>query len=107
MLYAYLSILLCFHDKGRGNLNLRNVGLGAWNTSFSYSITCELKKLLSLQGAWVAQSIKYPTLDFGSGHDPTVPEIEPHVGLCVNSVEPAWDLLSPSFSTPPWLSLSK
>ena len=26
-----------------------------------------------------AQSVKWPTLDLGSGHDLTVPEIEPHV----------------------------
>ena len=30
-----------------------------------------LQDLLS-QGAWVAQSVKRPTLDFGSGHDLTV-----------------------------------
>ena len=42
-------------------------------------------------GAWVAQSLKHLPLDFGSGHDLTVRELEP----CV-SVEPAWDPLSPS-----------
>ena len=36
------------------------------------------------RGACVAQSLKHPTLDFGSGHDLTVPGIEPHVGLCTN-----------------------
>ena len=28
---------------------------------------------------------KYLTLDFGSGHDPAVIEIEPHVRLCADS----------------------
>ena len=38
-------------------------------------------------GAWVAQS----TLDFGSGHDLTVCEIEPRTWLFADSAEPAWD----------------
>ena len=29
------------------------------------------------RGAWVAQSVKHPALDFGSGHDLTVHELEP------------------------------
>ena len=40
---------------------------------------------LCLAHAWVAQSVKRPTLDLGSGHDLTVPEIESHVGLCADS----------------------
>ena len=28
-------------------------------------------------GAWVAQVVKHPTLDFSSGHDLTVREFEP------------------------------
>ena len=47
-----------------------------------------------------------PTLDFGSGHDLTVLEFEPHVGLRADSVEPAWDSLSPSPSAPPLLACS-
>ena len=49
----------------------------------------------------MAQPIKHPTLDFGSGHDLTVREIEPHVRLCADSAEFAWDSLSPSLSAPP------
>ena len=49
-------------------------------------------------GAQVAQSMKRPALDFGSGLDLTVREFEPHVGLCADDVEPAWDSLSPSLS---------
>ena len=33
-------------------------------------------------GTWVAQSVMHPTLGFGSGHDLTVGELEPRVGLC-------------------------
>ena len=44
--------------------------------------------------AWVAQLVKHLTFAFGSGRDLTVHEFEPHVGLCANSVEPAWDPLS-------------
>ena len=32
-------------------------------------------------GTWVAQSVKRLTLDFGSGHNLTVHEFEPRVGL--------------------------
>ena len=41
------------------------------------------------RGAWVAQSVKRLTLDFGSGHDLTLHEFEPRVGLYAVSVEPA------------------
>ena len=33
------------------------------------------------KGAGVAQSVKHPTLDFGSGHDLTVHEIKPCIGF--------------------------
>ena len=48
------------------------------------------------QHAWVAQSVKHPTLDFGSGHGLTVCEFEPCIGLCADSAQPAWDSLCPS-----------
>ena len=51
-------------------------------------------------GTWVAQLVKRPTLDLGSGHDLTVREFEP----CAVHAEPAWDPLS--FSLGPALSLS-
>ena len=35
-----------------------------------------------------AQSVEHPTLDFGSGHDLTVREFKPHIGLCADSSEP-------------------
>ena len=65
----------------------------------------------SSQGTWEAPSVKRLTLDFGSGHDLTVHELESHVGLCADSVEPAWDSLSPSLRPSPvlvlWLSQTK
>ena len=57
-------------------------------------------------GAWVAQLVEHPTIDFSSGHDLTVCGIEPHVGLCTDSMEPTWDSLSPSLSAPPLLEHS-
>ena len=48
----------------------------------------------SIGGAWVAQWVKRPTVNFGSGHDLMVCEMEPHVRLCADSTEPAWDSLS-------------
>ena len=47
------------------------------------------------RGAGVAQSVECLTLDFGSGHDLTAHEFKPCVGLCTDSMEPAWDFLSP------------
>ena len=49
----------------------------------------------------MAQSDEHPTLDFGSGGDPMVCEFEPHVGLCADSTEPAWDSLSLSLCLSP------
>ena len=47
----------------------------------------------------MAQSVKPPTLGLAQlAHDLTVGEIEPHVGLCADSAEPAWDSFSPSLS---------
>ena len=56
--------------------------------------------------AWVAQLVKHLTLDFGSGHDLRVHEIEPHIRLCTDSTEPAWDSLSLSLCPSPAYSLS-
>ena len=61
----------------------------------------------------MAQSVKYLTFDFCSGHDLTVSEFEPHIELCANSVELSWDSLSLSLSLSdppplvPFLSLLK
>ena len=52
-------------------------------------------------GALVAQSVKHPTLDFGSCHDLLVREFEPLVRLCADSEEPGWDSLSSSLSAFP------
>ena len=38
-------------------------------------------------------SVKCPTLDLGSVRDLEVCEMEPHVRLCTDSEEPAWDSL--------------
>ena len=55
----------------------------------------------------MAQSVKRPTLDIGSGHDLTDLGFESHVQLCADSRDPAWDSLSLSLSLSlPTLSLS-
>ena len=41
-----------------------------------------------------AQSAKPPNLGFGSGHDLMVCECKPHIRLCADSAEHAWDSLS-------------
>ena len=54
----------------------------------------------------MAHLVKCLTLGFGSGHDLTACELEPHTRLYAGSVESAWDSLSPSLSDPPcWFSL--
>ena len=61
--------------------------------------------------AWVAQSVKHPTLGFGSGLNLMAGGIKPRTGLCADSTDPASDSLSPSLFVPPifmhTLSLSK
>ena len=54
----------------------------------------------------MAQWVRQPTLDFGSGHDITVLGIEAHVGLCAVHAEPALGSLSPSLPLSLSLSLS-
>ena len=45
------------------------------------------------RGAWVAQLVKQPILDFSSGHDLTVHGFKPCIRLCTDSMEPTWDSL--------------
>ena len=61
-------------------------------------VVCVWKNLV--WGAWLAQSVEGPTLDFSSGHDLMVHEFKPHIRLCADSVEPAWDSLFPSLPLP-------
>ena len=51
-------------------------------------------------GAWVAQSVKRPALDFGSGHDHMVCGFKPRIGLFADSAEPAGNSHSLPFSLP-------
>ena len=53
----------------------------------------------------MAQLVKRLTLDFGSGHDLMVCELEPCIGLHADNTEPAWDSLSPSLPAPPPVTL--
>ena len=66
-----------------------------------------LKMILLGRGAWVAQSVKRPTLGFGSGHDLMVRKFEPRIGLCADSEKPDWDSLSLCLSPAHTLSLSQ
>ena len=49
------------------------------------------EKKEALRGAWVAQSVKHPTLDFSLGYDLMVGEFELCVELRADSGDPAWD----------------
>ena len=58
--------------------------------------------LQGVAGAWLAESIKCPNLDFDLGHHCTVAGIEPALGFALtDSRETAWD--SPFLSAPPSL----
>ena len=48
----------------------------------------------------MAQSVKPLTLNLGTGYDLMAPGTEPHIGLCADSAQPAWDSLSPFPSLP-------
>ena len=54
----------------------------------------------------MVQLVECPTLDFNSGHDLMVHELELCVRFYTDSMEPAWDSLSPSLSAPPLHSVS-
>ena len=54
----------------------------------------------------LTQLVMCPTLDFCSGHDLTIHEFKPLIGLWADSAQTAWDSLSPSFSAPPLLTFS-
>ena len=51
-------------------------------------------------GTGVVQSVKWLTLDFGSGHDLTVHEVEPGIGLWALTVQSLLGILSLSPSAP-------
>ena len=74
------------------------MGIGS-NTGRISETSCWAKEVKT-RGAWVAQSIKRPTGGFSSGHELTIRELEPHIRLCAESEEPAWDSRSPSLSLP-------
>ena len=52
------------------------------------------------QGARGLSRLSNHTLGCGSGHDLTVLEFELHIRLCADTVEAAWNPLSPSLSLP-------
>ena len=48
----------------------------------------------------MVQWVKFPTLDFSSGHDLSVRDVEPCIGLCTDCKEPVWCSLSLPLSLP-------
>ena len=70
-----------------GNASHKGPG-GFWVASSSFAHQEALKTGFAW-GAWMAQSVKHPTLGVSSGHDLTLRGIKPRLGLHVDSVEPA------------------
>ena len=76
--------------------------------SFLHTVLVHILLDICLRGTWVAQSVKHLILGFSSGHDLTICEFESHIGLCSDSMEPAWDSLFFSlFLHPPACVLNK
>ena len=56
---------------------------------------------MNRRGAWVAQSVKHPALDLGSGEDLAVCGFESRTEFCTNNgAQPAWDSLPLPLSPP-------
>ena len=107
---------ICFSD--RLEVLCGNAALGFWNACLfntshqKNTSSCEIWFLndghqLDKRGAlgWFSW-LSALTLDFGLGHDLMAPGIEPCLGVCADSVEPAWDSLSPSLFLCPSLAFS-
>ena len=58
-------------------------------TESKKTLDCTMFLKAYFRDTWVGQLVKCLTLDFGSGHGLTVGEIEPDIGLCTDSAEPA------------------
>ena len=98
------EFLFLSHKEWHYNKNQRNTGSNLMSPRYFHGISflqfvqisdstvCLPKILLEskaktyrnkyLRGAWVAQLVEHPTLDFSSGHDLTVCGIQPCVRLC-------------------------
>ena len=103
----HLKYVLTVHLSSK--ITLRKEKEYSFKNLFLILIFVKLVKIGSRRvGAWVAQLAECPTLYFGSGHDLTVYEFEPHIRLRATREEPIWDSfslsLSLSLSAPPPLA---
>jgi len=57
---------------------------------------CSFLLELALRGAWMAQSVEHPTLDFSSGHDLRVVGLSPVLGSVLGGESAGESLSSPS-----------
>ena len=72
-----------------------NHSLWIWTCGFLFTI-------FIFKGAWVAQLVKCPTLDFSLGHDLTFHELKPCTGFWTDNVESAWVSLPLFLPLPPF-----
>ena len=106
--------LLCRFENSHNSM-LGGGRESLWRVRKLSPLLWKMLKSMVARGIWVAQSVKSPilvtgsgrdpavlcqALDFSSGHDLRVPEIESHSGSQLTSAEPAWDSLSSSLSAP-------
>ena len=67
---------------------MTDFGLMATSESSEFLIYSLVRSKVRIRGAWVAQSVKGPALDFGTGHDPKFMGLSPASGSTL-SMEPA------------------
>ena len=100
--------LLCIPDTPEALLSLLSPltahNTAHWNIYMEHNL--QLRVFLILD-TWVAQSVKRPTLDFGSGHDLTVREIESRIRFCADSACLLGILSLPLSLPSPLLALSR
>ena len=90
-----LNSLVCL----RVDVRIECINIYIKSSNNSDYLACGANKDLAIVGelGWFSP-LSIRLLISGSGHDLTVCEIEPLIGLCEDSAEPAWDSLSPPLS---------
>ena len=84
--------------------------MAMWKLKDTETVEKQQKLMIArreMGGGWVkqvmgikkcTQLVKHPAFEFGLGHNLTVGEFKPHIGLSAVSAEPNLDSLSPSMS---------
>ena len=80
--------LLLYYSDSIFHLYVTTACLDTLSGCFLSAFPHVASKKLQGRRVWVAQWVKLPTLDLGSGHELEVGECEPHIGFRADGVEP-------------------